>query len=356
MAKADQKPLPNLDVAKETAEEERASEFLYGVVQEIESGPTALMFSRLRAASQRQAEIWETRLREAGVTPLEFRPRWRHHLVVWIVRTFGVRRSLPILAAMKVRGLAIYRDGQFATVPPQEASAPDTESWHRASRGGGALRAAVFGVNDGLVSNAGLIMAMAGAGSSPETILIAGTAGLLAGGFSMAAGEYVSVRTQRELFEHQIAIEWNEIRTMPEEEIAELAVIYEAKGLSADEALTVAKRLLADPQRGLDTLAREELGLDPAGLASPTAAAVSSFASFAGGAFVPLIPNFFMTGDTAVLTSLAAMELGLLGVGALMSLFTGQSAAWSAGRMALIGTAAAAGTFAIGRFFGLAIG
>jgi VIT1/CCC1 family predicted Fe2+/Mn2+ transporter len=342
--------------AREAVLEERASSYLYRIVEEVEGGAYAQMFERLRAASNKQAEIWEAQLRRAGVDPPEFRPGVRHRFVAALLRRLGVRRTLPVLAAMKVRGLAVHRDGQLAADARAQTGGGDAESWHRASRSGGALRAAVFGVNDGLVSNAGLILGVAGAGANNESILIAGVAGLLAGGFSMAAGEYISVRTQRELFEYQIAIERHEIRTMPQEEIAELAVIYEAKGLAAADARAIAEQLLADPERGLDTLAREELGLDPQGLGSPWAAATSSFVSFAAGAFIPLLPYFSNSGPTALAGTVVAMELGLLAVGGLMSLFTGRNAAWSALRMALIGSGAAAVTYGIGRLFGIALG
>lgn len=345
-----------IDSAREAVLEERASAYLYRIAEEVEGGPYAQMFQRLRAASDKQAEIWESQLRRAGVAPPEFRPGVRHQFVAALLRRLGVRRTLPLLAAMKVRGLAVYRDGQLAAAARAPSEGGDAESWHRASRSGGALRAGVFGVNDGLVSNAGLILGVAGAGANPESILIAGVAGLLAGGFSMAAGEYISVRTQRELFEYQIAIERHEIETMPQEEIAELAVIYEAKGLAPAEARTIAERLLADPERGLDTLAREELGLDPQGLSSPWAAALSSFVSFAAGATIPLLPYLFSDGPRALGGAVAAMELGLVAVGGVMSLFTGRSAAWSALRMALIGSGAAAVTYGIGRLFGGALG
>jgi VIT1/CCC1 family predicted Fe2+/Mn2+ transporter len=268
---------------------------------------------------------------------------------------------LPVLAAMKVRGLSIYRSGvpmsagTDAETAFAAATAPAAETWHRAQQGGGALRAAVFGVNDGLVSNASLIVGVAAAGADSHGVVIAGFSGLLAGSLSMATGEYVSVRTQRELLEHQIALERHELETMPEEEIAELAAIYEAKGLSAESARSVASRLIADPKQGLDTLAREELGLNPSDLVSPLSAAFASFAAFAGGAAIPLVP-FLLASQPALWGSLIAMEVGLLIVGGLMSLFTGRSVIWSATRMALLGSAAALATFLIGRLLGVAVG
>jgi VIT1/CCC1 family predicted Fe2+/Mn2+ transporter len=172
----------------------------------------------------------------------------------------------------------------------------------------------------------------------------------------MAAGEYISVRTQRELLEHQLALEREEMRQMPEEEVGELALIYRTRGLDAAQAETLARRIVSDPERGLDTLAREELGLDPRGLASPTAAAVASFLSFGVGAFLPLLPHLLARGRVALVGTIVVTGAGLLGVGALMSLFTGRGVLWSALRMALIGAAAAGLSYAVGRLLGVSIG
>jgi VIT1/CCC1 family predicted Fe2+/Mn2+ transporter len=341
--------------------EERTSAFLYRTLESVENPFRAALFAKLRGASERQASLWEERLRALGAAAPEFQPPVRARIVARLVRLLGPRAMLPVLAAMKVRGLSIYRsspvlsgsvhaDAAFAA-----ATAPAAETWHRAQQGGGALRAAVFGVNDGLVSNASLIVGVAAAGADPHGVVIAGFSGLLAGSLSMATGEYVSVKTQRELLEHQIALEQHELDTMPEEEITELAAIYEAKGLSADAAHSVAARLIADPKQGLDTLAREELGLNPSELVSPVSAALASFASFAAGAVIPLVPFLLPTPQPGLWGSIIAMEAGLLIVGGLMSLFTGRGVLWSAFRMALLGSAAAAATFVIGRLLGVAV-
>ena len=157
----------------------------------------------------------------------------------------------------------------------------------------------MFGVNDGLVSNAALIYGVAGAAQEPSIILLTGVAGLLAGAFSMAAGEYVSVRSQREMFEYQIGLERDELETYPDEEAAELALIYAAKGMDPAEARRLADTLMQDPERALDTLAREELGLNPDELGSPWVAAISSFAAFTAGAALPLLPFLFGHGQRA---------------------------------------------------------
>ncbi len=364
--------------------EERQASYLYTYLEAAESGPVAALFKSLRAESDDQAGTWERLLREAGGTVPVWRPGIRGRIVAWLVGCLGPTRMLPVLSAMKVRGLAVYRaggvetgmaaigtggaasathdapaepDGAPAALPaggvPRPPRAMGEESWHRATSGGGALRAAVFGVNDGLVSNASLIIGVAGAGPDPGFIVLAGTAGLLAGGFSMAAGEFISVLTQREFLEHQIALERSEMAVMPEEEIAELALIYRAKGIDPEHAETLARRIVSDPEKGLDTLAREELGLDPKALGSPLTAAVASFLSFAGGALLPLLPYLLAPDRSAFLATLAVTVSGLLAVGAGMSLFTGRRPIWSAIRMALIGAAAAAATYGIGALLGV---
>jgi VIT1/CCC1 family predicted Fe2+/Mn2+ transporter len=220
----------------------------------------------------------------------------------------------------------------------------------------GALRAAIFGVNDGLVSNLSLIFGVAGAGADNQVVVLAGVAGLLAGAFSMAAGEYISVRVQREVFERVIHLEAHEIGSDPEAERAELADLYVRKGLSRDLADRLAEELMKDPAVALDTHAREELGLDPdEGLGSPLAAAGASFAMFAVGALVPLLPFLVGSGDGAVLASAAVSGLALFAVGAAMSYLTGRRAMLSGLRMLAIGAAAAAVTYLVGSFLDVGI-
>jgi VIT1/CCC1 family predicted Fe2+/Mn2+ transporter len=259
-----------------------------------------------------------------------------------------------VLAAMKVRGMSVYLRAEPGHPTPDAATG--MERRHRGLASGGNLRAAVFGVNDGLVSNASLILGVAGANADPGVILLSGVAGLLAGAFSMAAGEYVSVRSQREMYEYQIALERDELNEYPEEEAQELALIYEARGIEPEEAKRLADSMIADPVRGLDTLAREELGLNPDELGSPWGAAIFSFLSFAGGALIPLLPFLFTRGIHALTTSVVLTALALFAVGATLSLFTGRPA-WRGGlRMLAIGAAAGAATFAIGRALGLSQG
>jgi VIT1/CCC1 family predicted Fe2+/Mn2+ transporter len=213
----------------------------------------------------------------------------------------------------------------------------------------------VFGVNDGLVSNFSLVMGIAGTEAEPRFVLLAGVAGLLAGAFSMAAGEYVSVRAQRELYEQQIDLEKQELEASPEEEREELALIYQAKGVPGNQADELAKQILSNPETAIDTLAREELGLDPASLGSPWLAALSSFVAFAIGAALPVIPYVVTTGHEAFLGSAALCGTALFVVGALISLFTGRNMLYSGLRMLCIGAGAATVTFLVGRLLGVKI-
>jgi len=221
---------------------------------------------------------------------------------------------------------------------------------------GGNLRAAVFGASDGLVSNACLILGVAGAaGEQGHAVLVSGVAGLLAGAFSMAAGEYVSVRSQREMFEYQIGAERDELAKYPHEEAAELSLIYQARGLGQEDADRMSARIVANPGYALDALAREELGLDPGALGSPVGAAAFSFAAFSVGAAVPLIPFVVSGGGAALATAIALTSVALFGVGCATSLFSGRGALRGGLRSLLIGAAAGAVTYGIGRLLGAAV-
>jgi VIT1/CCC1 family predicted Fe2+/Mn2+ transporter len=227
---------------------------------------------------------------------------------------------------------------------------------HRSGGQSGTFRAAVFGINDGLVSNLSLVMGVVGAGTDSRFVLLAGVAGLLAGAFSMAAGEYVSMRAQRDLFEHQISIERRELAEDPQGELRELELIYRSKGLPDDAAEQLASHMMSDPGVALDTHAREELGLDLNELGSPWGAALSSFVAFIVGAIVPVLPYVLLPGPNAFAMSLVLSGLALLGVGAMVSRFTGQSLWISAVRMLLIGSFAAGITYLVGRVVGVSAG
>ncbi len=245
------------------------------------------------------------------------------------------------------------RGRQWRIVPhpgPIGASEP------RAGGKSGALRAAIFGLNDGLVSNLSLIFGVAGAGVDNEVVVIAGLAGLVAGAFSMSSGEYISVRVQREVFERLIHLEAHEIGSEPEVERAELAELYVRKGLPRDLAERLSTELMKDPEMALDTHAREELGLDPKeGLGSPVAAASSSFVMFAIGAFVPLLPFLVSSGSQAVVASALISGLALFGVGAAISYLTGRPWLLSGMRMLAIGAASAGITYLVGTLLGVSV-
>jgi vacuolar iron transporter family protein len=236
---------------------------------------------------------------------------------------------------------------------PHAGPVPAGEAASIAGSRSGALRAAIFGVNDGLVSNLALIMGVAGAGVDREVILVAGIAGLLAGAFSMAAGEYASMRVQRELFERLLHIEAHEIGTDPEGETRELAILLERKGMPPAVAREAAESLMTEPRTALEVHAKEELGLDPDALGSPIGAAGSSFATFAVGALLPLTPYFLTGGPAAAIAASAIALAALAGVGAVMSRFTDRGAVFSGLRMVLLGGSAALVTYLVGRLLGV---
>jgi vacuolar iron transporter family protein len=293
-------------------------------------------------------------------------------VLVWAARRVGVERVLPSV----IRAEAADRDRYRSTVHARPGMAEEerdhgrtlalassdsvgvglalADARHRTGAGG-SLRAAVFGANDGLVSNLALIMGVAGGTGDPGVIVLAGVAGLVAGAGSMAAGEWVSVRSQRELYEREIAVERWELEQFPDDERHELVLIYQAKGLDAATAEGLADQIMADPEVALDTLAREELGLNPADLGSPWQAAISSFLAFATGALVPLLPFLVVSGRAALVGAAVASALALAVVGAVISVFTGRSAWRSALRMVAIGSGAALVTYLIGSLVGVTL-
>jgi VIT1/CCC1 family predicted Fe2+/Mn2+ transporter len=304
------------------------------------------LFKQMAAAAEEQAGILAGDLEHVP----DFAPPLRARLIAGLVGMFGPRAMRRILSATKVRGVSVY-DGKVAAPAghPWPKTVEEVGRRHR-SFGGGTLRAGVFGVNDGLVSNTCLVMGVAGAAVEPSVIVLTGVAGLLAGAFSMTAGEYISMLSQREMFEHQIAQERDELQRYPKEEAEELALIYAARGIPIEEARDVTAHLIANPEKALDTLAREELGLNPDDLGSPTGAALSSFIAFAIGATLPLIP-FLLGADNGVLIASLLSGTALFAVGAMLSLFSGKSAWLSGLRMLAIGAAAAAATYGIGSLF-----
>jgi len=336
--------------------EEKNSAYLYRILSDYESGtPRQLLFLELAHEADEQSKLWANELRKQGKpVPETYRPTHRARTVAWLANKLGPRNIKPVLAAMKIRGLAVY-SGRRPDSHPMPLSVDDVGASHRGKGTSGGLRAAVFGVNDGLVSISLLVMGIAGASSESTTILLTGVAGLLAGAFSMAAGEWISMRSQREMFEYQIGLERDELAQYPKEETEELALIYQARGMNREEAYGLAKRMIDDPELGLDMLAREELGLNPDELGSPWLAAVSSFFAFIFGGLIPLLPYLLDIKRHPLLIAIVLSCVALFAVGAVLSLFTGRRALWSGMRMLLIGAVAGLVTYLIGDFLGARI-
>lgn len=327
--------------------EEKQSAWLYRQAAQAESDVRLrALFNDLATAAERQAALWD---RQAE----NFTPTTRARIVAALIRRFTPRRIRPILAAMKLRGLSAYDvriHGQGHVMPTTLA---EVGASHR-GMGGGTLRAAVFGVNDGLVSNACLIMGVAGAGVSSQFVLTSGIAGLLAGALSMAAGEYVSMRAQREMYEYQIGLERDELAEYPDEEAEELALVYQARGMELSRAREFAQEMIRDPAHALDVLSREELGLNPDDLGSPWSAAGSSFLAFALGAAVPLLP-FLLQLVQALQWSIVFSAGSLCMVGMVLSLFTGRNALIGGVRLLVIGGGAGFVSYFIGQWLGAAV-
>lgn len=353
---------------------------IYRLLAKAEKDPERkAIFEQLADVEVHHERVFREKLREAGVPVPERGPSLRARTIGLLARWFGVRSVLPIVRNMEAGAYIEYmeQDQAAQSLAPDErehrrtmsrlergeavaqpaAAIAHREGWHRMG-GGGTLRATVFGVSDGLVSNVALVMGFAGAQTDGNFVLLAGVAGLLAGAFSMGSGEYVSMRAQRELFERQIELEREELGLNPEEERKELVLIYRAKGLSQEQAEVTAASLMADPDIALETLVREELGLDPSELGSPWGAAIGSFFAFAGGAFVPVIP-FLFAADASfgyVAASAVLSAIATFAVGASLSLFTGRSALFSGARQVAIAAVAAALTFGIGVVIGVSTG
>lgn len=338
----------------ENWKEEKQSAWLYRALAEIEPDREKReLFVSLGTAAEAQAEIWRGQAERVGVSLPAFHPGMRARIVRALLRTLGPRAIRPVLAATKVRGISVY-SGALKHGHTMPTEVEQVGGRHRGVGQSGNLRATVFGVNDGLVSNTSLIMGVAAAAPDSAFVLTAGAAGLLAGALSMAAGEYVSMRSQREMYQHQIRLEREELAQYPAEEAEELALIYHARGMDLDSARTMVAQIMRDPEQALNTLAREELGLNPDDLGSPWGAAISSFIAFTFGAAIPLTP-FLLQVQTPVQTAGGVAACALLAVGGVLSLFTGRSPVVGALRMLLIGGGAAAVTYAIGAWLGVGL-
>jgi VIT1/CCC1 family predicted Fe2+/Mn2+ transporter len=361
----------------ENLTDERNSAALYRTLAEIEKNPKiAEVYRRLAATEEAHAATWAEKLKAANVAVPPAKLGWRTRTLIWAAHRFGPSAVLPSMAAMEKRGDQSYlKQGAPAGMAQQERShglllntisqtahggmegpaLAKLEGRHR-SAGGNALRAAVLGANDGLVSNFSLVMGVAGAEVANSTIVLTGVAGLLAGAISMALGEWVSVQSSRELYQKQIRTEKEEIAANPAEEMEELSLIYQARGLEENAARQLAQKMMSSEESALEALSRDELGIDPEELGgSAWEAAITSFLLFAMGAIIPLFPFLFTSGGTAIVISAIFSAIGLFGIGAAITLFTGRSVLFSGTRQMLFGLAAAAVTFFIGRLIGVSV-
>jgi vacuolar iron transporter family protein len=346
---------------------------LYRTLAESSEGRRAEVLTALAEAEERHAAHWAKLLQKAGVTDLE-RPRatLRLRVLGFLARHFGADSVLPMVLRLEAADAAKYRDVAEApaamsaeemahgrTVAAMGGAATGeriarSEGRHRA-RTGGALRAAVFGMNDGLLSNLLLVLAVAGGTSDRHILLLAGVGGMVAGAFSMGAGEWVSVQSMRELYERELEVEREELEAFPEEERDELALIYEAKGIPTEEARALAARIMRRPDTALDTMAREELGLASEDLGSPWVAAGSSFGAFALGALVPVIPFVIGSGTAALVAAIVLSAFTLILVGGAISIFTGRTAGRGSLRMLGIATLVGTVSFFVGRLVGQSV-
>lgn len=305
------------------------------------------------------------------------KPSWRAKTLDFIGRVFGYDYVLGVLMdteksisnaiitakkknALEVTGAESMHVSILRTILEREkkvtgAQLSKFESRHR-SVGGNAIRAAVLGGNDGLVSNFSLIMGIAGATAGQEGVLLAGVAGLLAGALSMSLGEWISVKSSQELYENQMQIEMEELETNPEGEMRELALIYRAKGIPEGQANQMAAEIMKDKDRAHEVLVKEELGINAEDLkGSAVEAAVYSFILFAIGAVIPVLPFMFTNGMKAILISVMLSAAGLFLIGAAITLFTGKNVWYSGLRQVIFGVGAAAITFGIGKLLGVSL-
>ena len=352
---------------------------LYRAMVDAEKDPhLSEVYRRLAAVEEAHAEFWQKELARIGATGVVRRPGWRTRVLAALARRFGPQFVLPTLSTLERRdsgqydqqpeavafGLPSAERSHNRIVEAMAATSPGGASGSSLARlegrhrtGGNALRAAVLGASDGLVSNLSLVMGVAGAEIPSGTILLTGLAGLVAGACSMAMGEWLSVTSSRELNQKQIDVEADELKRMPEEEKEEMVLIYQAKGLDEAAARALAERLMANKDTALDTLVREELGIDPDELGgSAWVAAGTSFALFAAGAIFPVAPFFWLDGTVALLASLASSGVALVLIGAGTSLFTGRTLLFSSARQLAIGFGAAGLTYGIGRLVGVSLG
>jgi VIT1/CCC1 family predicted Fe2+/Mn2+ transporter len=347
--------------------DEKDAAFLYRQLAAIEpNGERRQLYDRLARVEDRHVERWEQLFRESGRALPAYRTALRTRLLAWAARRIGTNMILPLLLAEEGREVQAYlglarhssdRSTHAAAVDiaadsamhARELSAAmgrEGEPWH-VGGSGGYLRSVVYGFNDGLTANFGLVAGVIGASLAPHIVIISGVAGAIADALSMGASGYLAAKSEAEVQAHQIEMEQHEMRLMPDLEEEELALIYEAKGLPPERARETARAIMLDPRMALDTMVREELNIHPAELA-PLRDGLVTGASTAVGAFIPIVPFFAMPFRGAIWTSLAVSMLAHFGIGAARSLFTGRGI-WASGRdMFVVGFGVAAVGYLIG--------
>lgn len=353
--------------------------FIYGKIADAESDPAiATIFRELSTIESGHADKMVENLAKDGVKMSLPQPSWRAHTLNRIGKIFGYDYIIGVMmdteksiaqAVLKQKANQHIKPGgdenNHFKILQSLLRNQNKVSGEQLSRiegrhktvGGNALRAAVLGANDGLVSNLSLVMGVAGASSEQGSIMLAGSAGLLAGALSMALGEWISVKSSQELYERQMALEMDELESNPEGEQKEITLIYMAKGIPKEQAQQMAEEIMADKNKAHELLIKEELGINPEELKSSAwEAAIASFAMFAVGAIIPLAPFFWGGGNTFILISVVASGLGLFLIGSAITLFTGRNVWYSGMRQVVFGLLAAAITYGIGKMVGVSIG
>lgn len=351
----------------------------YRALAKVEKNPQlSQVYTNLAQMEEKHRAFWEDHLKKEGVPVPKPVPSWRMRVLIWVTEKFGPEAVLSTIAdyervdknmyveQKETEGTSMTTDehmherllDEIISVDKKGASGSylaEIEGRHK-SVGGNTLRAAVLGANDGLCSNLSLVMGVAGASLNNHVLLLTGLAGLLAGAFSMALGEWISVTSSRELNEREIHVESEEFDMNPQAEQEELQLIYESKGMKPVDAQTLAKHMTENKARAMDALTREELGIDPDEKGgSPTVAAISSFALFSFGAIIPVFPFFFWSGPHAVITSAVLSALALFLFGAAGTIFTGKPVWFAGTRQLVLGLLAACITFGLGHLLGVSL-
>jgi VIT1/CCC1 family predicted Fe2+/Mn2+ transporter/rubrerythrin len=341
--------------------------YLYRALAAVETDAALKqLFAKLAVVEDRHVERWQELFRDSGRPLPPYQTARRTRLLGWIAKHFGTSLVLPMMLAEEGREVQAYlgmarhstnRQTHSAAVDIAsdsavharelaEAMGRDGEPWH-VGGSGGYLRSVVYGFNDGLTANFGLVAGVIGAAVAPHIVIISGVAGAIADALSMGSSGFLAAKSEAEMHSHQIDLERQEMRLMPDLEEDELAIIYEAKGLPPERARETARAMMRDPVQALDAMVREELNIHPADLA-PIRDGVVTGSATAVGAFIPIFPFFFLTHGSAVWVSLAISMLAHFAIGAARSLFTGRSV-WASGRdMFVVGFGVAAIGYAIG--------